>query len=530
MTEETAAQRRDSKRASVTKAMDYKAVLPERFNVDFSKRYMMDKLQLGAGGFGKVFVATDTNFEHRLVAVKKITKTGSSSENAWHEEVEVMKALDHPNICKLYETFEEGKQLYFVMEYLEGGEVFDKIMETGYISESICAEITSQVISGLRYAHGKKIAHRDLKPENIVLCTKDAGDYRIKIIDWGLSTSFEGQQMTSPVGSFTYAAPEVVLAKRNKASYSAACDLWSTGVVTYVMLCGKPPFWGATKQHLKNAMNEKYPMSASPWDIISDEGKDFIKKLLKSKPEQRMTSEDASQHTWVLKTKHDAAPTVRLEVMKNLQAFNDQSMFVQFCVTAVAKQLDHSQLKEIYSVFQEMDKNGDGTLSTEEIAQCYSKLAASDTSGTGDAQNAQMKAVMGMLDLDGSGAVDYTEFCAAALGENFSQKVEAVWAAFKAFDIDDNGELSRDEVQKILSNMTVQQAWTESTCAAAADKLMKRFDKDGDASINFDEWMEFMKECWSEGSSSTAEMTNMSGLYMLLGQDMAGADEPAAES
>merc|ERR1719487_1860921 len=193
-------------------SFDYRSFLPERFEVDVSQRYTLDKLALGEGGYGKVFIAKDKSFEDRLVCVKKIVGVGDDPEKTEmiHAEVKLMKDLDHPNICKLLEVFEQGRNMFFVMEYCEGGEVFDRIVESKYIDEEISAGIILQVACALRYAHGRKIAHRDIKPENIVFCTKSANNQDIKVIDWGLGICFADQVMRSAVGSFTYAAPEVV--------------------------------------------------------------------------------------------------------------------------------------------------------------------------------------------------------------------------------------------------------------------------------------------------------------------------------
>merc|ERR1719464_837068 len=122
--------------------------------------------------------------------------------------------------------------------------------------------------------------------------------------------------MSSAVGSLTYAAPEVL---EDGGGYTSSCDLWSTGVVTYVMLCGKPPFWGPAKQHLKNARNEKYPMSSPPWDKISTQAKLFIQQLLKADPAKRMTAEAASSHPWLETREDHADPEQMLSVMQNLQ-------------------------------------------------------------------------------------------------------------------------------------------------------------------------------------------------------------------
>merc|ERR1719162_2092622 len=147
-----------------------------------------------------------------------------------------MKELDHANICKLFGTFEEGRHIYFIMEYLEGGELFARIQQLGHISEALSADILAQVASALRYAHSRSIAHRDLNPENVMFCSKDPENTMVNLIDWGLGISFAGRKMNSAVGSFAYTAPEVHV--NAHAGYSSACDVWSLGVLAYTMLCG----------------------------------------------------------------------------------------------------------------------------------------------------------------------------------------------------------------------------------------------------------------------------------------------------
>lgn len=473
-------------------SLDYRALLPERFEVDVSRRYVLDKLVLGQGGYGKVFVAKDSKFENRLVAVKKVTKTDDKSVANWQDEIEVMKDLDHPNICKLFETFEQGRHLFFVMEFCEGGELFTRIIEQGHISEEMSASVAEQVAAALRYAHDRSIAHRDIKPENLVFCTKEPLDFSVKLIDWGLSVSFAGEVMRTAVGSFAYAAPEVIMS-RNVTSYSCACDLWSLGVVTYVMLCGKPPFWGSPQQHLKNARAEKYPMSAAPWDTISASAKDFVAKLLKSEPSDRATAADCLQHPWVAaKEGHQVDPECTKQVMQNLQQYRNHGLFMQLCIIAVARQLDYNHLKTIHQVFRDMDKNGDGTLSAEEISDGLKKMFGEDSKECGE-----IGATFATLDLDGSGAVDYTEFCAAGLGEHAATRADAVWAAFKAFDLDDNGKLSKAEIQKVLGNTDVQKAWTASVCEDAARDIFEGLDADGDGQISFEEWLQAMQSSWA---------------------------------
>mmetsp|Transcript_1783 Transcript_1783/g.3044 ORF Transcript_1783/g.3044 Transcript_1783/m.3044 type:complete len:592 (-) Transcript_1783:71-1846(-) len=472
--------------------LDYRKLLPERFEVDIKTRYNVDNLEIGAGGFGKVFIARDKECSNRKVAVKKVPKTSKTPTESGNlaAEIQVMKDLDHPNICKLLATFEEGRNIFFIMELCEGGEVFDRIIENGFITEKVAATILAQVCSALAYAHYRGIAHRDIKPENVVFCTKEPDDNRVKVIDWGLATNFTESAMTKAVGSMTYAAPEVIASNDQKA-YTAACDLWSVGVLAYVMLCGKPPFWGSREQHYKNAKNERYPFKAPPWDRMNPDAKDFVKVLLKAKPAERLPMEKVVQHAWLVSPPTESDSTLSASVVSNLKEFSAQSTFSRLCITAVARQLDHKQLKDIHKVFREMDLDGNGVLTANEVKQGMSKMG-------GGLGGADIDAMFANLDMDGSHTIDYTEFCAAALGQFNSSQDDVIWAAFKTFDLENTGYITVDNLKKILDSADVKDIWSADVCEDVGRDIVAMYDKDGDGSISFDDWRKLMGECWQK--------------------------------
>jgi len=495
-------------------AVNYRVFLPERFEVDITARYAMDKLTLGEGGYGKVFIARDRELSSRRVAVKKVTKTSSKSvPEALANEIRVMKELDHPCICKLLGTFDQGRVMFFIMELCEGGELFDRIIANGKIDVRLSADIVGQVSSALAYAHGRSIAHRDIKPENVVFCTADPSDTRVKLIDWGLAFTFLGAPMTSAVGSFTYAAPEVITSE-NRKEYTEACDLWSLGILTYVMLCGKPPFWGSQSQHLYNARAERYPMKGAPWDKMDPDAKEFIKALLKADPTKRMTVAKAIAHPWLTKAAEAHATDVDgSEVLSNLKQFSGASTFERMCISAVARQLDHHHLKDIHSVFRQMDTNGDGVLSFKEISDGFKKIFGADSD-----EYKQAAELYRSLDVDGSKCIDYTEFCAAGLGQKAHTQDEVTWAAFKAFDTDNSGFIERAELQRVLDLADMQDAWTTDVCNKVSKELMQAFDNDGDGRISFEDWKGIMQRCYNEKKGDTELSTDGGGInaYSLL--------------
>mmetsp|Transcript_16931 Transcript_16931/g.43149 ORF Transcript_16931/g.43149 Transcript_16931/m.43149 type:complete len:614 (+) Transcript_16931:105-1946(+) len=485
----------------VNSRFDLKTFMPERVNAEISKRYDIDQREIGSGGYGKVFVAKDREMKNRLVAIKKVIIHDQEKKKAFQKEIDIMKALDHPNICKLLETYEQGRFMFFVMEFCEGREVFDRIMDHGMIAEKTTKDIVRQSASALNYAHNKGIAHRDMKPENICFCTNDPHDNHIKVIDWGLGFYFGQARMVSAVGSLTYAAPEVLEA-RELDGYTSACDLWSLGVVTYVMLCGKPPFWGNFNEQLKRMKKETYPMTDSTWQGVSKEAKDLIRSLLKNSPKDRLALEGVLKHPWLKSADNQIDSSIGREVLSNMKQFCNTSQFFSLCVASVARQLDHRSLRDVHRVFCDMDANGDGVLELHEVKAGFEKIF-----GKGSEQVRDVEQMFERLDLDGSGTIDYTEFCAAGIGERLSTEDHVLWAAFKAFDIhDDDGRITRDEIKQVLVRADVNKFWTTQICDELSHELFARYDKDKDGSIDFEEFKKLMNE------TATRHSKNMSNV------------------
>lgn len=226
---------------------------------NMNERYSREK-KLGSGAYGEVWLCRDrsTNNERAVKFIKKSSVTIGPGQSLL-EEVKLVKQLDHPNIMKLYEFFGDKKYYYLVMEVYKGGELFDEIINRQKFSEADAATMMKQVLSGVTYLHKHHIVHRDLKPENL-LFESTAKDALIKIVDFGLSSYFESaKKMKDRLGTAYYIAPEVLRKK-----YDEKCDVWSCGVILFILLCGKgwrvnmieiclagyPPFGGASDQEI----------------------------------------------------------------------------------------------------------------------------------------------------------------------------------------------------------------------------------------------------------------------------------------
>eukprot|EP00927_Polykrikos_kofoidii_P040507 TRINITY_DN34610_c0_g1_i2.p1 TRINITY_DN34610_c0_g1~~TRINITY_DN34610_c0_g1_i2.p1 ORF type:complete len:584 (+),score=79.16 TRINITY_DN34610_c0_g1_i2:55-1752(+) len=492
------------------------ASVPEdRYDVDVEACYKLDNT-IGQGGFSTVVVARDRRFEDRVVAVKRMVKKSPRQVDALHREVELMRDLDHPHICKLFELFEDSKHMFLVMELCAGGELLDRIIANQFMSESIVADILDQVVHALRYAHGRKIAHRDLKPENVCFCSKDATDTSVKVIDWGLGAIFGQESMSNAVGTLMYSAPEVLCYEHRMetgtrdGAYGCACDLWSIGVLAYVMLSGRPPFWGSKQAMIDNIRKAAYPMNFAPWTDgqISDGAKDFVRSLLQPDPARRPTSEALCENRWL----HDTAVSARstagaislaetsADVMKNLLQFSRISHFRKICICIIAQQLDHQHLQSLQRIFRQLDTSGDGLISLKEARDGFSKIL-----GDSSCQGWHIDDVFSAIDLDGSGTIDYTEFCAAGLGQRVSLQEQALWAAFRSLgNTAVEGKLTCDDLANLLMEADSAHAFSAHSCSEVAHELMRQWDKNDDGCIDFSEFQRLMTDDGGEAAAAVA--------------------------
>lgn len=359
------------------------------------------KNDLGSGSYGKVFqVKNKITGETR--ACKQLAIKHIQNYEKFMLEINILSKMDHPNIIKLYEVFEDKRYVYLVMEECTGGELFDKIIERlqndSIFTEKEAAKIFKQMMMSIAYCHKEGICHRDLKPENLLLLNKK-DDTNIKIIDFGLSNIFIDKQgkeikMTSKVGTAYYVSPEVL-----SGNYDKSCDVWSAGVILYILLCGDPPFNGANDNEIyKKIKTKKFGYTNPLWSNISDEAKDLINKML-SDPDVRPSAEDVLQHVWV----KDLAPNSNESILKlnasSLKSYGNASKFEKAVSTFICSRLKDEDVEHLKEVFTAIDKNGDGHLSLEEMIEGMSKVGF---------DKKQVEDLFKEIDTDKSGAVDYT--------------------------------------------------------------------------------------------------------------------------
>lgn len=265
-------------------------------NLQFFKKYELGKV-LGTGAFSEVKVAINRQTREKF-AVKIIDKSKcKGKENMIDTEISILSKVHHENIVQLYDLYQIENKIYLVMELVTGGELFDDIVRRGKYTESDAAKIVQKILLAIDYLHGMGIAHRDLKPENLLLSDKSKNG-KVMISDFGLSKIFNDEEvMKTACGTPGYVAPEVL----KRQGYGKEVDLWSIGVITYILLCGYPPFYDQNNVELyKQILACRYEFEKPWWDNISEDAKGFIRKLLVLDPAKRYTAKQAVMHPFIV--------------------------------------------------------------------------------------------------------------------------------------------------------------------------------------------------------------------------------------
>jgi calcium-dependent protein kinase len=446
---------------------------------DVFNEYQVDDKVLGEGTYGVVFRAKDKTTGEE-VAIKRIPREKIRNYQRFLNEITALKTLDHPNVIKLFEIFEDEDDVYLVQELCTGGELFDYIVNQEFLSEFQAATIFQQILHSITYCHKNAIAHRDLKPENFMFKSSGEGS-NLKLIDFGLSTSYfkstggqgEYTRMTTRAGTAFFMAPEVL-----EANYSNACDMWSCGVILYVMLCGYPPFDGDTEEEiLLNVQSGEYDFDDEVWDKVSEEAKDLIKKLLVPE-DQRLSPKEALDHPW-LKNRdiEQKKQDLGTNHIKRLKKFQKAKNFKKAVLTFIASRVSDSEIEKEIEVFRSLDKNKDGYITMLELKAAMRKHHSEE----------EVEEIMRSCDTDKNGAINYTEFIAATLDNLIIGSAKRIEKAFKLFDKDKDGKINAKELEEVLSGEGVK----------VSDKqvfkdILKECDINNDGEVDFEEFQKCM--------------------------------------
>jgi len=443
--------------------------------------YYEMKQELGSGSYGKVFQVVHKQTKQTR-ACKQLSIVQIKNYEKFKLEISILAKMDHPNIIKLFEVFDDKRHVYLIMEECTGGELFDKIIykleNDSTFTEREAAKLFKQMISAICYCHKEGICHRDLKPENLLLANKK-DDSEIKVIDFGLSNIFMDKEtgtetlMTTKVGTAYYVSPEVL-----KGKYDEKCDIWSAGVILYILICGDPPFNGSNDSEIYKKIKKKVFHFSNPiWKNISEQAKDLIRNML-SEPEHRPTAVDVLQHTWV----KELAPNSTESILKlnagNLKKYSHTSKISKAVMTFICSRMKDDEVKTLKEIFIAIDKNGDGHLSFDEVKEGMSKIGL-------DKKN--VEELFKNMDTDKSGMIDYTEFLASTMQRKVAFKADKLADAFKAFDKDNSGKISVGEIHSVLN-------LTDKDEKDKIKDIVDKYDINHDGEIDQEEFINMMSK------------------------------------
>ena len=445
---------------------------------------------LGEGSFASVY-KVQNKFTDVICAMKIINKTFSCTiedENEILNEINILRTMDHPGILKIFEFYSSKQNYSIVTELCPGGELFQQIIDKGPFNEKYSAYVMYQIFSAVNYCHKMHIVHRDLKPENILIVGKDReGLPTIKICDFGTSKMFEkGAVQRKLVGSSYYIAPEVL-----KKHYNEKCDVWSCGVIMYILLSARPPFGGEDDNEIMERVAiGKYDLESPPFNKLSRNSIDLIKRLLTMDPEQRISAEQALNHPWFKEFKSQEIynrindEDTMKTLVGNLKKYKRTSVIQE---TALAYLVHHfPQIKDVVNsckLFNQIDKSGDGKITKAELLRGLSERYKSDT-----LEN-DVEEIYKNLDMDNNGYIGYEEFVRAAVSKEYFVKDNVLKFAFRYFDKDASGEITFDEIEALFSQSISDKTKVHETLV----NIIKEVDRNNDGKINFDEFSKVMK-------------------------------------
>jgi len=441
------------------------------------------KDQLGQGAFGEVRkVIHKATKMTRAAKILRKDAIDESEQAKLLEEVRILTTLDHPHIMKIYEMFEDKTKYYIISEFLEGGELFDRIIENDHFSERDAAKIMKQLLSAVAYCHKHNIVHRDLKPENLVYESKSK-DANLKVIDFGTAKVFKNnQKMSETFGTAYYIAPEILTG-----NYTEKCDVWSCGVILYILLSGTPPFPGADdREILRRVKVGKYAFNDNVWKNISEDAKKFIQRMMEFDQNKRLSAQDALNDGWFKKVleREEINRPLAVENLNNLKNFGFESKLQEatwvFLVSYFATKEEKDKLLE---TFKALDLDHDGQLTRDELKQGYVKIMGmSDELAEEEADR-----LMRTLDTNNSGSIDYSEFVNATISRGNLLKRERLEAAFKMFDKNGDGKISAEEMRFLFS-----EGKTQGIPEKVWEEWIRQVDKNSDGGITLDEFKDMM--------------------------------------
>lgn len=436
--------------------------------------YVLDGRVVGSGMSGPVRLATGKEDGHKY-AVKSFKKRGLSSRKR-HElksEAEIYLTLDHPHIARLEMVYETEEELHLVMEYMAGGELYNRLSKRKRYTEEAAACAIRQVLLAVAYLHSHQMVHRDLKLENF-LYESEASDH-LKLIDFGFAKFWHanlGTKMSQACGSLHYVAPEVL-----EHAYTEKADIWSAGVIAYMLLTGSPPFFGSDDEVLLKIRAGK-PHWSSRFHALSMQAKSFVEGLLIKDPALRLSATAALEHPFVQEKGHWVGEETELdtEIVRSLRRFAHASHFRRAVLSMMAWSLSAEDRAQLREQFLLLDQENRGTITHQELKRVLEENFHVDS--------AEAEELFSSLDTDHDDEIEYSEFLAAAMLGRIHVHEDLLRRTFARFDTHETGLITADDLRTVLGDHFE---------GADVQELIREADTSGDGRIDYDEFLAYFR-------------------------------------
>ncbi|CAE7815859.1 CPK2 [Symbiodinium necroappetens] len=462
-----------------------------------------DHQVLGTGYSGAVCLAEHRSSK-RQVAVKQFRKRRLKEHRLkmLKSEVEVYLRLDHPNICRLLHAYEGRRYVWLVMEICSC-ELYSRLCERKVYCEEDAADVMRQMLQAINYLrlgtpqHSHNIVHRDLKLENWMYGAPTCQDQdRIKLIDFGFSEIIqEDTKMEMPCGTLHYTSPEVL--SRN---YTKKCDLWSCGVICYMLLIGRPPFRGANNARIARAILEGDFPKEGRWEFLSSHAQDFVMRLLQRDVGKRMSASAALEHPWLKGGGCTPSPVIGVSVLQSLRTFAQTSHLRRATLTILAYSLTSTELEGLEQTFLDFDQTGRGTVTLEQLRDAMQTRL--------DVSSAEVNRIFQAVDFTQNDEIQYTPFVAALLATRVKLHQDKVREAFDAFDIEGKGCITAETLVQVFNSQLCEGGAQSCISKEEAEEWVREVDFKGNGVIDYPSFLAAMMGRSSKGLPSSEDLAD----------------------